>query len=223
MSVAKGDRVKIYKLTLEDVFGMLNWGKHDDLLFEDYNFPTLTEDEVKEWYEIKTRNKSKQCFSIKNEKNKVIGYLTIKNIRKISKQGTLGIVFDPNYLNMGYGTETIKSFLKYYFDNLNMKVMNLQVAKHNKRAIRCYEKCGFKKVRLYKQRLENQEIPIYNDEKYKDIREDFVIKNGVLYSYFYEMKIDIHSYKQCYPQKNRTYVHKPVDKWISRLIKVFNR
>ncbi len=34
----------------------------------------------------------------------------IKYIRKILKESTLGIVFDPNYINKGYGTESILTF-----------------------------------------------------------------------------------------------------------------
>ncbi len=36
---------------------MRNWGGyHDNPLLGDYNFPILTDDEIKQWYKIKTRS-----------------------------------------------------------------------------------------------------------------------------------------------------------------------
>jgi RimJ/RimL family protein N-acetyltransferase len=190
MCMIKGERVKISELKLDDVFQMQKWGKHSNPLFYDYNFPELTDEEVEEWYRIKKGKKNKKCFSIKNKSDKVIGYMTIKDIKRFKRQATLGIVFDPEYINKGYGTEAIKVFLSYYFNQMKMKSMKLQVAKFNKRAIRCYEKCGFIKTKEYKERLEDQSIRIFDDDIYTEIKDDFTIEKGIIYSYFYEMKVD---------------------------------
>ena len=117
----------------------------------------------------------------------------IKKIRKIFKDSVLGIVFDPNYVNKGYGTEAIITFLDYYFNEMNMKKLYLEVAKFNKRAIRCYEKCGFKIIDTYLDEFFNQFID-KNNPYYVNEESSFVIKNKKIYNYIYKMKIDKESY-----------------------------
>lgn len=189
MFVAEGNRVRIRLLKLEDVYSMQKWGKHENPLFYDYNFPQLDEKEIRDWFNIKTSKKNKRCFVVLDNNDQAIGYLTIKDIKKIKKCATLGIVFDPNHVSKGYGTETIRVFLNYFFNDLNMRTMFLEVAKYNKRAIKCYEKCGFKIIDEYKEKLDTHEIDIFTIGRYKDER-FFQIEKGNVYSYLYRMKKD---------------------------------
>ncbi len=52
-------------------------------------------------------------------------------------------IFDSSCWGKGIGTEVTKLVLKYAFDELNLHRVDLKVLEYNKRAIRCYEKCGF--------------------------------------------------------------------------------
>ena len=194
MYISIGDRITIEDLKIEHVYGMLKWGKHESPLFDDYNFPDLNQREIVEWFEAKTGKKSKKCYGILNGEGEVIGYLTIKDIRKIRKSAVLGIVFDPNHLNQGYGTETILVFLKYFFNKLKMKTMYLDVARFNKRAIRCYEKCGFGIISEYKEKWDNYDIDIFTDLTIEEAKH-FTLERGRLYGYFYRMKINKKDFK----------------------------
>ncbi|MTI46229.1 MAG: GNAT family N-acetyltransferase [Firmicutes bacterium] len=189
MFIAESSSIKIRHLLVEDVYAMRDWGKHDDPLFYDYNFPKLNDMEVKEWFNIKTGRKSKKCYSILDNFNRTIGYLTIKDIKKFKKSATLGIVFDPNFINKGFGTETINLFLDYFFNKIRMRTMYLEVAKFNKRALRCYEKCGFEIIDEYKEKIDNDDIRIYNLDKYVDT-EYFFLEDGDIYCFLYQMKIE---------------------------------
>ncbi|KNF07145.1 acetyltransferase, GNAT family [Gottschalkia purinilytica] len=188
MDVIKGHRVKILPLKLEHVFKMKNWGKYQSLLFEDYNFPDLNDREVKKWFDIKTSEKTSKNFIVINENEIIIGYVAIKNIKKLNKSSTLGITFDYNYINKGYGTDTILAMLDYYFNVMKMRTMYLDVAKHNKRAIRCYEKCGFKKINEYIMEMKNPHIDI-NSKEIIELRDNFIVENNQIYEYYYKMKI----------------------------------
>ena len=212
MSIAKGDRVKIYPIRVKDVYQMRDWGNHENPLFADYNFPKLEDEEIIEWFDIRKNKRRTECFSVVNEEEKSIGFITMKKIKRIRKQATLGIAFDPKYMDKGYGTETIIEFLKYFFYKRDMKIMYLQVARYNERAIKCYEKCGFKKIRQYEDRLGNQKIHIFKEDKFRDIREHFNLRKGIIYNYFYEMKIDKKSFESNLNRViHRTYVYNSVD------------
>jgi RimJ/RimL family protein N-acetyltransferase len=54
---------------------------------------------------------------------------------------------EENYLNRGYGTEIVKAFIHYIFANFNANKILIDPATSNQRAIRCYEKAGFRFVR----------------------------------------------------------------------------
>ncbi|NMB26607.1 MAG: GNAT family N-acetyltransferase [Tissierellia bacterium] len=185
----KGKRITITPIELKDAYSMKKWGRHKNPLLFDYNLPSLTDEEIKEWYRFKTRGNNKKYYSVFNEQNRFIGYMGIKNIRKILSQATFGIVFDPNYVNQGYGTEAIIAYLYYFFNEMKMRTLYLEVAKFNKRAIQCYEKSGFKVVDVYLEEFFDQKIDLENPY-FLEEKSSFVIEDGKVYNYIYKMKID---------------------------------
>lgn len=188
-----GDRIEIRRFSLEDAYSMVNWGEHKNLLFEDYNFPFFDEDEIRGWFESKTFGWNKRYFSVYNESKHFIGYLGIKRIKRIKRESTLGIVFDPNHINKGYGTEALKLFLIYYFEDLKMNVLNLEVDQFNKRAIKCYERCGFEIINEYLDIYYDQSVNL-EDSDFKDVINSFVIKHKKIYNYVHKMLIDKNTY-----------------------------
>lgn len=188
-----GDRIKIQPMKLEHVFKMRNWGFHTNPLLFDYNLPELTDGELKQWYIYKTRSFSRKYYSVFNELGILIGYFGIKNIRRILREATLGIALDPNYVNMGYGSEILTIYLEYFFHNMKMRTMYLEVAKFNKRAINCYRKVGFRIVDKYLGEFFNQNLNLDNPY-YLKVEDAFVIQGGKIYNYIYKMKIDKMSY-----------------------------
>ncbi len=52
-------------------------------------------------------------------------------------------IFDANKLGKGLGTEATRLVLQYAFETLKLHRVDLRVLEYNRRAIRCYEKCGF--------------------------------------------------------------------------------
>ncbi|WP_236909643.1 GNAT family N-acetyltransferase [Clostridium sp. Cult3] len=189
----KGDRIRIVPMEMEHVYLMRDWGTHENPLLFDYNMPPLRDDEIIEWYHYKTMGYNKKYYSVFNEHNRFIGYMGIKQIRWILREATLGIVFDPNFINQGYGTEGILTFLDYYFNHMNMKRMYLEVAKFNKRAIRCYKKSGFSIVDIYIDEFFDQNLDLENPYFLKE-KSSFVLKDGKVYNYIYKMKIDKKTY-----------------------------
>jgi len=189
----RGNRIKITPMKMEDVYNFKNWGIHENPLLADYNLSHLSDGELEEWYYYKTNRPNQIYFSVFNEENRMIGYFGIKNIRKILKDAILGIVFDPNYVNQGYGTETIMTFLDYYFNVLKMRKLYLEVTKYNRRALRCYQKNGFKIVAEYLYEFFDQNIDT-NNPYFINEQSSFVIKKGKIYNYIYKMEIDKKAY-----------------------------
>lgn len=54
-------------------------------------------------------------------------------------------LFAPQNFGRGYGTEATRLVLDFAFAVLDVHRVELRVLAYNQRAIRCYEKCGFKR------------------------------------------------------------------------------
>lgn len=52
-------------------------------------------------------------------------------------------IYDNKFYGYGIGTEITKLVLNYAFEILGYHKVYLRVLEYNKRAIKCYENCGF--------------------------------------------------------------------------------
>lgn len=104
----------------------------------------LTIDKEKEWINNQ-KNDQYNLAIIDKEKDKIIGNIGLMNINVINRTAELGIfIGDKDYLSKGYGSEAIMLILDFGFNYLNLNNIMLKVFAFNKRAIKAYEKCGFK-------------------------------------------------------------------------------
>ncbi len=172
--VAVGEKTYIEKLERKHVDIIQNWGKHKDPLFYGYNVQYMSKTERDYWYKNKTVPFSKKCFVVFNLSNQLVGYISLRDIRWIRKVSELGIVFDPSYISEGYGTDALNAFLEYYFNVLKMKALYLKVAIFNKRAQRCYQKCGFKPKKIVIEEFEDQSVAIFKNDYFIPYRQFFI-------------------------------------------------
>ncbi len=70
-----------------------------------------------------------------------VGYT---NIVKKTDGVSIGVAVNPSYCNMGYGTQVLKTAVEISNNLYPGANIYLQVRTWNQRAIRCYEKAGFK-------------------------------------------------------------------------------
>ena len=79
--------------------------------------------------------------------DEIIRIVGLHEINNINRTATLGIfIGNKDYRSKGYGTEAIKLILDFGFNYLNLNNIDLALMEFNKRALKCYEKCGFKKI-----------------------------------------------------------------------------
>lgn len=193
--IAIGEKTKIRKLEREDVDRMRNWGKHTNPLFFHYNFPHLSKQERDEWYRLKTGKFRKKSFVIENLENKIIGFLSIRDMNWFTGEAELGIVLDPDHMNQGYGTDGIQAFLEYYFRRMRMRTITLRAAVYNKRAIRCYKKCGFEVIGEEIMEFEDQTAEIFYNSKYQDFEEIFIPSNRGIMTKYMKMELKKRNYE----------------------------
>jgi len=187
--LARGQKIYIKKLERKHVDTMQEWGRHKDPLFYCYNFPYMNKSERDYWYKTKSFSLARRCFVIFNNYNQLVGYISLRDIKWFRKTSELGIVFDPDEIAKGYGTEGLKTFITYYFETLKMKALYLKVSVFNKRAQRCYEKCGFKSKGIVIDDFEDQSLPIFKEDYFIPYRHFFKEERHTIKCQFINMVI----------------------------------
>ncbi|WP_054955864.1 GNAT family N-acetyltransferase [Paenibacillus dakarensis] len=80
-----------------------------------------------------------------SENNEFIGDIALLDIDRTNRKASMRIAIESDkHMGKGYGSEAIRLLLEYGFGFLNLHRIELQVFGYNERAIKAYEKTGFK-------------------------------------------------------------------------------
>ena len=111
-----------------------------------YLSPINSEDAEKYVYWMNDRTITENISIVKKDTDELIGNCSLMDIDRLNRKCTLGIfIGDEGNRSMGYGTEALKLLLDFAFNFQNMHSVDLKVFSFNERAIKCYEKSGFKR------------------------------------------------------------------------------
>ncbi len=126
-------------------------------------FKPISEKEHAEWFTKIFTIKDMKVFSIiEKNTNKLIGSCSLRKINEIQECAELQIrLGESAFRNRGYGTEAVRLLVYYGFNTLNLNKIYLYVFENNIRAVKAYEKNNFKKEKLIKKFL-------LDNDKYKN-------------------------------------------------------
>lgn len=161
-----GEKVKLRAYKREDVTRACEFVNDSEVkshLVSDIPYPTMFEQELK-WIEEQINLKDGYNFAIEAlENNKYIGGCGVFRIDWLNRTANVGIMIgDKDYWSKGYGTDAMKVLIKFIFEQMNLNKIKLNVFGFNKRAMKCYEKCGFKVEGTLRQEL-------FRDGQYHDV------------------------------------------------------
>jgi RimJ/RimL family protein N-acetyltransferase len=141
-------KITLRKLATSDKVYFGDWWRDKALLeLTSGMIKSITDKEIGEYLSRMLQSLADYHFMI------VLGNRTIGHISLIRKKDgwyeTQIIIGDKKYWGQGYGSEAIKLLLEEAKKMLIAKIY-LEVRPDNVRAIRSYEKCGFKKEKIIK-------------------------------------------------------------------------
>jgi RimJ/RimL family protein N-acetyltransferase len=123
----------------------------------DSEYARLLDDEPPKLYSVKSfkawlerkfdqDDEFRYFFTIRTlEEDQLIGFIGLFGIQWNHGSAWVGIgLGERDYWGKGYGTDAMRLILRYAFRELNLYRLNLDVFAYNPRAIRSYEKAGFK-------------------------------------------------------------------------------
>lgn len=122
------------------------WPPYDDPLDPLWNLPRQYDFDRDDWYYEFDMSASNRVWAVEDRSGRLAGRISIREINKERSSARLGITMGSPFVGRGLGTEALTTFLDYYFFHLDFRVMVLDVAAPNQRAVRCYERLGFRHV-----------------------------------------------------------------------------
>lgn len=143
----KGRLVELTPMDIEkDLEVWKNWNRnsHYQRLLDDLPANQYSTSMIKDWFEKEDTENS--LFMIRTlEDRKTIGFVELVGYDWIAHSAWVGIgIGDSDYWGKGYGTDAMNIALKFAFLEQNLHRVNLGVFRYNERAVRSYEKSGFK-------------------------------------------------------------------------------
>lgn len=107
----------------------------------------FSEKGIKEWFQKRTEDPQPEryFFLIRTlAEDKLIGSLGVW-ADLIHREAWVGLgIGEREYWSKGYGTDMMKLCQRYVFCELGMERLSLGLHEYNARALRSYEKCGFR-------------------------------------------------------------------------------
>jgi len=145
MYLCKGEKTNLRQIKPSDFDKIISWQQNQHLKEYIGDKLPMTLKECESRY-LASSNFLNRILGIEDKNGNFIGEIEINNIRWKNKQAELFLyIGEKNLWGQGYSYDALKTFLDYIFNEKKFTYIYLRVYEHNKRAIRCYEKLGFKK------------------------------------------------------------------------------
>lgn len=150
--ILEGEKVALRPMEPEEVSLIHAWANNPDVLPFWYG-EKKTLDQIKgDWkhhYFSDNNPYSGRCFAIllgKNPVGKPIGMINYNRIDRISRSVDIDMIIgQAKNWGQGYGSDALKTFARYLFERFDLNRIWLGAYVYNKRAIKAYEKAGFKR------------------------------------------------------------------------------
>jgi diamine N-acetyltransferase len=150
-----GERIRLRAVERADLPAFVSWLNDPEVRQGLLLHSPVSQVEEEDWYErMLARPVDEHVMAIDalllgsiDHENRwqMIGSLAFNDINWRIRSAEMGILIgDKSYWNRGYGTESVLLLAHYGFHTLNLNRIFLHVFETNPRAVRAYEKAGFK-------------------------------------------------------------------------------
>lgn len=155
-----GGRVILRPLTIKDATSRYaNW-LNDPIVNKFLETRSATILDLKDYIQEKNHDEKALLLGIFLKNSGVhIGNVKLEPIDMENKTAQFGLLIgDKNYWEKGFGTEVTKTVVKWAFEKLNLKKVELGVIANNIPAIDVYKKAGFKILRTKKKAINHSGV-----------------------------------------------------------------
>lgn len=146
--VLEGTVVTLRPLSEDDILLLFRWLFDPEIL----QWLQLSEDPpelrtveaVRERYQQMQTDPFTKIWRIDTQSGRPIGQIELVNIHPLQRRAEMHLcIGEKDIRGRGYGTGAIRRLLQHTFEDMHLRRVYLTPDEDNKRAIRCFEKCGF--------------------------------------------------------------------------------
>jgi len=139
-----GQKTRLRRVERDDIPTFVRWFTDPEVReFLTIYQPFSTAEEEK-WFEAQLDDRDSEMFAIETADGVHIGNIALHNVNWQYRHAGLGIVIgEKEYWGKGYGSDAVRTLVRFAFQEMNMHRVFLRVRDDNARGIRAYEKCGF--------------------------------------------------------------------------------
>ncbi|KKO52979.1 GNAT family N-acetyltransferase [Paenibacillus sp. DMB20] len=159
----EGERIYLRPVGQEDAEGYFRMLFNPEMRRLTGTRQALTLEGIRRYIDGKTGDASTVLLLIAlRDSDEVIGDIALQDIDPANRNANIRIAIDSEeHLGKGFGPESMRLLLEYGFGILNLHRIELQVFGYNVRAIKAYEKVGFKREGV-------QRDALYYNHRYHD-------------------------------------------------------
>lgn len=118
----------------------------------------FAEMDIADWFRGLQRDRTCRTWAIETHEGRLIGELELAHVNWRSSSTELRIcIGDKDYWSHGYGTDAIRSAMWAAFQGMGLESVYLRVFVTNGRAIRVYEKLGFRRQAVLEPSIRRQD------------------------------------------------------------------
>lgn len=184
----QSDRVRIRPWEQRDLLAQEVWPRYTDPFSTLWNTPrpvVLNGD----YYADYTMN-NRRIWAIEDRHKRLIGRISLREVEQHTQRARLGVSLGAPYVGQGLGTEALTLFLNHYFGPMGFMAMLLDVAGFNRRAVRCYERLGFRYVGSdWRHVGRDPALRLLDDPAYGDLQPFFRRERRGAWVQFFEMEL----------------------------------
>lgn len=161
-----GQRVRLRAIERSDIPTFVRWFNDPEVRQYLLMYTPMSAAQEERWFESHLNARDDYLYAIEahvGEQWVHIGNVGLHKLDWKNRNAELGIVLgEKSYWGQGYGTDAVRTLLRFAFQELNLHRVQLDVFDHNRRAQRCYEKAGFRREGTRRQAL-------FREGRYRDV------------------------------------------------------
>lgn len=148
-----GKKVYLRPIEREDALTLQPWVNDPEVTqFMLLRDPMSLRDEEQFIERLSHSDKDIGMMIVRLDVDQPVGVTGFHQINHANRNAHFGITIgDKDAWGMGFGTDATKLMMRYAFESMNLHRVTLLVFEYNERAIRVYEKAGFKKEGILRQ------------------------------------------------------------------------
>jgi RimJ/RimL family protein N-acetyltransferase len=143
-----GERVRLRSIEQEDLPTFVRWFNDPEVRQYLMMYEPMSMAKEERWFEEMLERKNDFVFAIEaqiGEQWVPIGNVGLHRIDWKNRTAVFGIALgEKAYWGQGFGTDATRTMLRFAFEELNLHRVELEVFDFNSRAMRSYEKAGFR-------------------------------------------------------------------------------